>query len=249
MTERHQADPAAGEARRRQVRTIFTEIAPRYDLLNHLLSLNVDKRWRRRAAAGLVEAVRRAPRNGKGRALLLDSCAGTCDLARELATMSDFDGFVAAADFALPMLVEGAKKMEGLPAARTCADALSLPFADDSLDGAAVAFGLRNLADTRRGLAELRRVLRPAGPLFVLEFTVPPNPVVRAGYHLYFKGVLPLLGRLVSGHPWAYSYLPRSVGAFPGPEPLADEFRRVGFQEVGYELLSFGIAALHWGKA
>ena len=269
---RNHADPAEGEDRRNQVRTIFTEIAPRYDLLNHVLSLNVDRRWRRRAVHRLREGLvahadassrccgklrPRAKDADSGSASgsdsapgprLLDCCAGTCDLSLDLLRIGA-GVRVVSADFALPMLVAGVRKTADRPVLLTCADALELPFPDDSFSGAAIAFGLRNLADVGAGLRELRRVLRPSGRLVILEFTTPPNPAVRAGYHFYFKRVLPLVGRVVSGHPWAYTYLPRSVGAFPGPEPLADELRMAGYGDVDYELLSAGIAALHWGSA
>lgn len=268
MLDGSDARPAEGEDRRRQVRTIFTEIAPRYDLLNHLLSLNWDRRWRRRAvtqlmrgmarrsdaatspdrAPGAVDAEAR-PRPDRLIPVILDCCAGTCDLALEIAGASDFGGRVVAADFALPMLEAAIPKVSAQPITLACADALQLPFPDNSFDGATMAFGLRNLADPGDGLRELRRVLRPGARLVVLEFTTPPNRIMRMGYYAYFKGILPVVGRIVSGHPWAYSYLPRSVGVFPGPEPLMELFRRAGFVDVEHELLSAGIAAMHWGQA
>ena len=233
--------PKEGSERASQVRTIFSEIAPRYDLLNHVLSLNVDRSWRRAAVAKL--AWERAPAG-----TYLDACAGTFDLSLELARRSGFTGRVVATDFARPMLVEGLPKIAGQRVSPACADSLALPFADATFAGATVAFGVRNLADLRRGLSEMRRVVRPGGRLVVLEFTTPPNPLVRAGYHFYFRRILPLVGRLVSGHPWAYTYLPKSVGAFPGPQELARLFESAGFRSVGWRLLTGGIAALHWGE-
>jgi demethylmenaquinone methyltransferase/2-methoxy-6-polyprenyl-1,4-benzoquinol methylase len=234
------AAPKAGAARERQVQRIFSEIAPRYDLLNHVLSLNVDRGWRRKA----VDLLRwqRAP---GGR--FLDACTGTFDLALELAGRPAFRGRVVASDFAHPMLATGAPKLVGAPVTAVCADSLRLPFDDATFEGATVGFGVRNLSDVALGLSELRRVLRPGARLVVLEFTTPPNALVRAGYHFYFHRVLPVVGRVVSGHPWAYTYLPESVKAFPGPEALRDLFRDAGLDEPGYRLLSFGIAALHWG--
>ena len=234
------AAPRAGAEREEQVQRIFSEIAPRYDLLNHVLSMNIDRRWRRRA----VDLLRweRVPDG-----TFLDACAGTFDLALELARRPTFRGRVIASDFAHPMLATGAPKLAGAPVRAVCADSLGLPFEDGTFDGATVGFGVRNLSDVERGLTELRRVLRPGSRLVVLEFTTPPNPVVRAGYHFYFHRVLPVVGRIVSGHPWAYTYLPESVKAFPGPDALRDLFRDAGFDEPGYQLLSFGIAALHWG--
>lgn len=234
------AAPRVGSDREVQVQRIFSEIAPRYDLLNHVLSLNVDRRWRRRAVDLL--GWRRVPDG-----LYLDACAGTFDLALELAGQRGFGGRVIASDFAHPMLATGAPKLEGASVSAVCGDSLRLPFDDGTFEGAMVGFGVRNLSDVRRGLVELHRVLEPGARLVVLEFTTPPNPLVRAAYLFYFHRVLPLVGRIVSGHPWAYTYLPESVKEFPGPEALRDLFGEAGFEEPGYRLLSFGIAALHWG--
>lgn len=225
----------------RRIRRAFSEIAPRYDLLNHLLSLNVDRAWRRRAVDRLAWA--RAP-NG----LYLDNCAGTLDLSVELAARTGFHGKVIACDFAQPMLERGRPKLVGLSVTPLCSDALRLPFPDAAFDGAMVAFGVRNLADLDAGLSEFARVLQPGARLVILEFTLPPNPVVRRLYLAYFRRVLPLVGRAVSGHPWAYSYLPASVLDFPGPAALAERMRREGFTDVRWELLWRGIAAIHVGK-
>ncbi|MDT8368284.1 MAG: bifunctional demethylmenaquinone methyltransferase/2-methoxy-6-polyprenyl-1,4-benzoquinol methylase UbiE [Longimicrobiales bacterium] len=232
------AIPEQGARRETQVKTIFSEIAPRYDLLNHVLSLNIDRAWRRRAVDALGSM--RAP---DGR--YLDACSGTCDLALELANRDTFAGTIIASDFAQPMLVVGHAKLRGRPVAPVCGDTLELPFPDASFDGATVGFGVRNLADLDRGLREFRRVLRPGARLVVLEFTTPPNPVVKAGYHVYFNRILPVIGRLVSGHPWAYTYLPESVKRFPGPDALRDRLLEAGFRTADYQLLSFGIAAIH----
>lgn len=240
MPSPHPAAPRAGSDREEQVQRIFSEIAPRYDLLNHLLSLNIDRGWRRVAVDRL--GWERTP-NGT----FLDACAGTYDLALELAGRPAFRGRVVASDFAQPMLVTGSSKLRGAPVDAVCGDSLRLPFPDGAFDGATVGFGVRNLSDLRRGLTELHRVLRPGARLVVLEFTTPPNALVRAAYLFYFHRVLPLVGRIVSGHPWAYTYLPESVQAFPGPRALEGLFREVGFQEAGHRLLTFGIAAIHWG--
>lgn len=236
------AAPKAGAEREKQVQQIFSEIAPRYDLLNHVLSLNIDRSWRRKA----VDLLRweDAPEG-----TYLDACAGTYDLALELAGRSDFAGDVVASDFAHPMLVTGAPKIERAPIRAVCGDSLKLPFDADTFDGATVGFGVRNLSGLATGLADFRRVLKPGKRLVVLEFTVPPNRVMRAGYLFYFHNVLPLVGRIVSGHPWAYTYLPESVKEFPGPTELGDLFEDVGFRDVGWKLLSGGIAAIHWGSA
>lgn len=241
MTPLPDAAPRRGSDRERQVQRIFSEIAPRYDLLNHVLSLNVDRGWRRRAIGRLGWE-----RHPDG--TYLDACAGTFDLALELAGRDDFDGRVVASDFARPMLVEGLDKLDGAPVAPVCGDSLDLPFPDATFHGATVGFGVRNLADLARGLEELARVLRPGARLVILEFTVPPNAVMRALYMLYFTRILPLIGRVVSGHPWAYTYLPESVKEFPGPKRLEAMLGEAGFVRTGHRLLTFGIAALHWGE-
>ena len=234
------AKPSSGEERARQVHELFSRIATRYDFLNRVLSLSVDRWWRRRAVRAL-DYSRHAP----GR--YLDACAGTCDLAIELATRRDFRGRVMALDFAEPMLRRGESKCARLPVHPLCGDAQRLPFADQSFDGAMVAFGVRNLSDLGLGLTELRRVLRDGSSLVILEFTIPPNPVVRAVYLWYFRHILPAVGRIVSGHRWAYSYLPASVGEFPGPQALSRELVDAGFRTVRWQLLTFGIAAIHVG--
>ncbi len=232
--------PGRGQDRERQVRRLFSEIAPRYDLLNHVLSLNVDRRWRRRAIAALGWEA-----NPSG--LYLDACAGTFDLSLQLAGQPGFTGRVVGSDFALPMLVEGLPKVAKAPVAPVCGDALRLPFPSGTFHGATVGFGVRNLADLDRGLAEFARVLRPGARLVVLEFTTPPNALLRSLYLFYFHQVLPRVGRWVSGHPWAYTYLPASVQEFPGPAELAERMRKAGFREARWSLLTGGIVALHVG--
>ena len=232
--------PRRGVEREDQVQRIFSEIAPRYDLLNHVLSLNIDRAWRRKAVDRLDWE--RAPDG-----VFLDACAGTFDLSLELTGRDAFRGRVVASDFAQPMLVTGAPKVEQAPVSAVCGDSLRLPFEDDTFEGATVGFGVRNLSDLAVGLEELHRVLRPGARLVVLEFTTPPNALVRAGYLFYFHRILPLVGRVVSGHPWAYTYLPESVKEFPGPDDLEEMFGEAGFNATGHRLLTFGIAAIHWG--
>jgi demethylmenaquinone methyltransferase/2-methoxy-6-polyprenyl-1,4-benzoquinol methylase len=233
-------DPArlSGDAKRSYVRDMFTAIAPRYDLLNHLLSLNVDRGWRRRAVARL--AWERAPSG-----TFLDACAGTLDLAAELAAQPGFSGRVVGADFVVPMLRLGRGKDRDLRPVG--ADTLRLPFMDGAFDGGTVGFGIRNLVDVDAGFRELRRVLKPGARLVVLDFTLPRASPLRALYLCYFRRVLPLIGRMVSKHTDAYSYLPDSVLQFPTPEALAERMHRAGFGHVEYERLTLGVAAVHWG--
>ncbi len=230
--------PAGGQAKRTYVRGMFAAIAPRYDFLNHLLSLNFDRRWRRAAVERLGWQARPA-------GVYLDLCAGTMDLAALLAREPGFRGDVIGADFAIPMLERGRAK-----APRTApvgADAVTLPFSDAAFDGAMVGFGVRNLADLDAGLAEAARVIRPGGRFVVLDFTTPQSAPLRAAYLFYFRRVLPVVGRAISKHTNAYSYLPESVLEFPDPDALARKLDAAGFSSVGYELLSGGICALHYG--
>lgn len=222
------------------VQRMFGEIAPRYDLLNHLLTLNIDRRWRRAAVDRLLEG---APPSG----VYLDACAGTMDLAVEVARRPGFGGFVVASDFAWPMLEAGRHKVRDLPVSETCGDALRLPHADGTFDGAIVGFGVRNFADLDTGLGELTRVLRPGGRLVVLELSTPAWRPLRWVYNLYFTRLLPWVGRRISGHGTAYSYLPASVGVFPDPEELAARMAKAGLSDVGFDRLMGGIAAIHYG--
>lgn len=233
------ADGLEGQAR--QIRTMFASIAPRYDLLNHLLSLNVDRLWRRRA----VDLLRweRAPSG-----TYLDNCAGTLDLGIELARRDGFAGRVVGSDFTYPMLRGGVHKLEGVRVAPVCADALRLPYRAASFDGATVGFGVRNLADLDAGLAEMARVLRAGARLVILEFTTPHWQPFRGLYLTYFLRVLPLVGRLVSRHGSAYSYLPESVLRFPEPRELGRRMEAAGFTDVGWKRLTGGIVAIHWGE-
>jgi demethylmenaquinone methyltransferase / 2-methoxy-6-polyprenyl-1,4-benzoquinol methylase len=217
---------------------MFTAIAPRYDFLNHLLSLNVDRSWRRAAVARLGWE---ASPDG----VYLDLCSGTMDLAAELARQRGFRGSVIGADFVVPMLVRGRGK-----APRTVpvgADALALPFPDARFDGALVGFGVRNLADLDAGLKEAARVLKPGARLVILEFATPQFAPLRAAYLFYFRRILPTIGRLVSKHRDAYTYLPESVLAFPEPAALAQRFAAAGFSNVEFDLLTGGICAVHCG--
>jgi demethylmenaquinone methyltransferase/2-methoxy-6-polyprenyl-1,4-benzoquinol methylase len=229
---------AGGSAKREYVRSIFQQIAPSYDMLNHLLSMNVDRRWRRRAIAALDW--QRRPGG-----TFLDLCAGTMDVSAALAASPGFRGTIVAADFAEAMLRAGRGKSKTGNVEPVVADALRLPIPSGSIDGAIVAFGARNLADLDAGLAEARRVLAEDARLVVLEFTTPRSGPVRAIYHTYFHHVLPFIGGMISGHHSAYRYLPRSVVHFPSEDGLVSRLRAAGFPSVRYERLTFGIAAIH----
>jgi demethylmenaquinone methyltransferase/2-methoxy-6-polyprenyl-1,4-benzoquinol methylase len=238
--ERAEAAAAGGTEKRAYVRTVFVQIAPRYVLLNHLLSLNIDRRWRRRALRALDWA--RVPDG-----TYLDLCAGTLDVGAELSRQTSFRGFIVGADFAVPMLRAGAGKASPDVLAPVGADAQQLPLPDGSMQGAVVAFGIRNVASLDIALAEARRVLAPGARLVILEFTTPPSRLVRALYHLYFQKVLPTIGGMISGHRTAYEYLPQSVAHFPPEAELARRMTAVGLAEVRWERLTFGIAAIHVG--
>lgn len=240
--ERREARDAAegGASKRAYVQRTFSEIAPSYDLLNHVLSVNLDRGWRR-AAIDALEWTKRPD------GTYLDACAGTMDVGAELAARPGFRGAVLCADFAEPMLRGGLAKTRGLAVRPVVADAMRLPVRDGSAAGVLVAFGVRNFDDIDAGLAELKRVLAPGARAVILECSEPPSAIVRALYHVYFRGVLPVIGGLVSGHRTAYRYLPESVANFPSAEALAARMRAVGFVEVGFRRLTLGTAAIHWG--
>ena len=228
------------ETKATEVRRMFGAIAPRYDLLNHLLSANRDRAWRRRAVDRLLEGE-------AGSGTYLDACAGTLDLSVELADRPAFRGTVLGFDFSYPMLDAGRGKLPGRSIAPACADALQLPLPDGSVAGAMVAFGVRNLADIDAGLSELARVIRPGGRLVILEFMTPHWQPFRGLYLFYFRRVLPLVGRMISRHGSAYSYLPESVLQFPEPAELARKMEAAGFADVAWDVMTGGIVAAHRG--
>ena len=214
---------------------MFDRVAPRYDFMNHLLSAGQDRRWRKRAAAALGD--------GDQPLRVLDLCAGTGDQSAAIARRGHR---VAAADFSAPMVVRAARKhaRTGDHVAPIVGDALELPYPDASFDAVTISFGLRNLADLRRGLAEIRRVLRPGGQLVALEFALPRRQPIRGVYLIYLHHLLPLLGRL-SPSRGAYRYLRDSVLEFPEREDLTETMGIAGFRDAGWKDLSAGTVCLY----
>lgn len=227
-----------GPEKRAYVRSVFTAIAPTYDRLNRIISLNLDQRWRHLAIDQLDW--QRAP---AGR--YLDLCAGTMDFSAMLGAQPGFRGRIAATDFALPMLRLGVPKSDCADA--VAADALALPYADATFDGAMVGWGLRNLTDLASGLSEAARVLKPGARLVILETSQPTHQPMRMLHAIYAGHVLPKVGRLVSKHTTAYSWLPESARHFPGPEQLAMIITEAGFGAVHFRLLTGGVTAMHVG--
>ena len=229
---------SGGPEKRVYVREMFTAIAPTYDRLNRIISFSLDQRWRR-------AAVRRLGWERRPNGRYLDLCAGTMDFGAMLAREPGFRGRVVAADFAPAMLRAGRAKSAGLRP--VSADALELPFPDAAFDGAMVGWGMRNLVDLDAGLAEAARVLGTGARLVILEMTLPPGRRLRGIYQLYFRRVLPWIGRRISKHTTAYTWLPESTQVFPPPPDLARRMREQGFADVRWRLLLGGICALHEG--
>lgn len=224
------------------VRRMFTEITPRYDLLNHLLSFHIDRGWRK-TLGDCLEAVLKSKD-----ARILDLCCGTGDVLFHLENRSVAQ--IIGADFCHPMLVSANKKAaaRGRTAQLLEADALELPLADNSLDAISIAFGFRNLANYRAGLAEFQRVLKPEGVLAILEFSHPRGWLMKSSYGFYSRVVVPAVGALISGSREAYGYLPESIRMFPEAEELREMIESSGFAQTDFELLTGGIAALHTGR-
>jgi demethylmenaquinone methyltransferase/2-methoxy-6-polyprenyl-1,4-benzoquinol methylase len=222
---------------------MFDGIADRYDLLNHLLSAGIDRRWRRRAIRSL---------DLTGREIVLDLCTGTADLAIEALRGASRARRVVGVDFAGRMLRVGLGKVRsqrlGDRVDLVRGDATRVPIADGAVDAVTVAFGIRNVDDTRAACREIRRVLKPGGGLAILEFAIPTQAIIRPLYLWYFQRVLPLIGRAVSRHDAAYGYLPASVGAFSTPDEFVTILRQSAFTDISAVPLSFGIVFLYTAR-
>jgi demethylmenaquinone methyltransferase / 2-methoxy-6-polyprenyl-1,4-benzoquinol methylase len=229
----------------RRICEMFGRIAPRYDLLNHVLSMRIDVHWRK----ALVRRVREYLRHPETR--WMDVCCGTGDLLialeAERARLGASGRPGLGSDFCRPMLSSARSKLqrEQIPGVLLEADALALPLPDQSLDLITIAYGFRNLASYRRGIEELHRVLAPGGCLAILEFSRPTNRWFGPLFGFYFRHILPHVGNTLSGSAGAYSYLQRSVEQFPGPEDLAADLRNGGFRRIDFFPLTGGISVLH----
>ena len=225
----------------KQIRTMFNTIAPRYDLLNRLLSLGIDRYWRKRAVSNLTIPTE---------ALILDLATGTCDVALEIASQTPETVTIIGEDFTQGMLVLGKKKVEDAGLSNRIqlvnAPCESIPHPDNIFDGATISFGIRNVVDREEGLREICRVLKPSARLVVLEFSIPQNRFFNAIYHFYFKRLLPAIGGLVSKRS-AYEYLPASVLEFPSRDEFASMMKRAGFASVTITDMTFGIVSLYVG--
>ena len=231
----------SGAERRHYVNAMFGRIARRYDLMNTLMTLGLDRGWRDAAARAATP-----PTNG----LALDVGTGTGKLALRLARAMP-RGYVVGADFTRPMLRAGQpglrRRPEGCRVVFVAADALSLPFPNDTFDCVVSAFTVRNLADVGEGFREQARVAKPGGRVVCLELTTPADPLFARLFRVYFRGLVPRIGGLVAGDKRAYTYLPESVAEFPGPRPLAAAMRAAGLERVRFRRLGLGTVALHVG--
>ena len=229
------------EAAAAAVRDMFTSIAPRYDLLNHVLSFNVDRLWWRRAARTFSSILARPDSQ------VLDLCCGTGDMALALRRRANASASIFGADFSHAMLRLATRKSRGTTLRWIEADALRLPFPDGRFDLAASAFGFRNLADYDAGLSEILRVLKAGGECGILDFGEPKG-LFGKFYRFYFRRVLPKVGTLISGVKGPYLYLPASVERFPDPGAMLERMRAAGFRAASWTPYTFGIAGLYRGK-
>lgn len=229
-----------------QIALMFNDIAPTYDKLNHILSLNVDKSWRRKAVKRLKKSVANVQNP-----MILDVACGTADSTIQIAKIIE-NAEVLGFDISEKMLEIGEEKVKKLGLNdrikfyNSCAE--SVDFQDDTFDAAFVAFGVRNFSDRMKGLSEILRVLKPNGSLFVLELSEPQNGIVRWFYNLYFKNILPFIGKKVSGNAAAYRYLQQTVEKFPMPKEFIKMLQEIGYQDIKHKAFSFGLCRLYQAK-
>lgn len=239
-----EAESASESVQAKAVQAMFNSIAPRYDLLNHVLSANVDRLWWRRAARTFAHILKNPD------ATVVDVCCGTGDMTLALLRLRPAHGKpVLALDFAEAMLARAREKFSSRefssrPATAIEADALHMPIADGSVDLVVTAFGFRNLANYEAGLREMHRVLRPGGELGILDFSEPEG-LLGSLYQFYFRRILPRVGKILSGSAASYEYLPRSVHRFPPPQEMLALMRACGFSQASWTPYTFGIAGLY----
>lgn len=228
-------------AKKENIKRLFDNIAPDYDKLNHILSLNIDKGWRKKAVREIVDS--------DSPLKVLDVACGTGDFTIEIARKAATGSSVTGIDLSEGMMAVGRDKIKaaGVDAALEYGDCEALKYADDTFDRISVGFGVRNFEHLAIGLREMCRVLKPAGKLVILELSVPSNPIIRWCYKLYFLNILPAIGGMVSGNRGAYEYLPDSVLHFPAPDKFIPMLREAGFAEVKHKALTFGVCRMYVG--
>mgnify|MGYP003305196945 FL=1 len=228
-------------AKKEGIRKLFDNIAGDYDRLNHILSLNIDKSWRRKAVKEIADTAE--PLN------ILDEACGTCDFTIEIAKGAPQGSKVTGIDLSEGMLQIGREKCrkEGITAELQTGDCEAMPYEDETFDRIGVAFGVRNFENLPKGLTEMLRVLKPGGKLVILELSIPRNPIIRWCYKLYFLKILPAIGGWVSGNRGAYEYLPSSVLRFPAPEKFMEMMQEAGFEQVRKKSFTMGICHMYLG--
>ena len=228
-------------AKKEGIRKLFDNIAGDYDRLNHILSLNIDKSWRRKAVKEIADTAE--PLN------ILDEACGTCDFTIEIAKGAPQGSKVTGIDLSEGMLQIGREKCrkEGITAELQTGDCEAMPYDEGTFDRIGVAFGVRNFENLSKGLTEMLRVLKPGGKLVILELSIPRNPIIRWGYKLYFLKILPAIGGCVSGNRSAYEYLPSSVLRFPAPEKFMEMMQEAGFEQVRKKSFTMGICHMYLG--
>ena len=228
-------------AKKEGIRKLFDNIAGKYDRLNHILSLNIDKSWRRKAVKEIADTAE--PLN------ILDEACGTCDFTIEIVKGAPQGSKVTGIDLSEGMLQIGREKCrkEGITAELQTGDCEAMPYDEGTFDRIGVAFGVRNFENLSKGLTEMLRVLKPGGKLVILELSIPRNPIIRWGYKLYFLKILPAIGGCVSGNRSAYEYLPSSVLRFPAPEKFMEMMQEAGFEQVRKKSFTMGICHMYLG--